>query len=428
MSPLQDHPNRYALANELHARPFPSLRAPCQAAYLAIKQPREAANRDRAADRAHLLDLLDRYGTSHPAPEDTHFFGQIGRYHLKWESHTEFVTYTIFGNIPEGPAFDASGFNVFPEDWLENAPGARITSCLIRVEERTDEETDISKQFDTWFVPESLAASSVLDESAVIATDFRIDTSGHMRMAAFVSPDTGMRRIGRVIQRLCEIETYKSMAMLCLPKARRLGAQLGDMDQTLSKLVEDMRNPDAQSVDTLDGLLEIASELETMLARSAFRFGARGAYEALVNQRIAVLREERYGGRQTFAEFMMRRFDPAMRTCVSVERRMETMAERARRAGDLLGTRVNVERSEQNQKLLESMDERAALQLRLQKTVEGLSVVAISYYALNLVGYMLYPVASPFGLSKEWVFGLAVVPVVILVWMMVARIRKSMES
>ena len=124
----------------------------------------------------------------------------------------------------------------------------------------------------------------------------------------------------------------------------------------------------------------------------------------------------------------MRRFDPAMRTCVSVERRMETMAERARRAGDLLGTRVNVERSEQNQKLLESMDERAALQLRLQKTVEGLSVVAISYYALNLVGYMLYPVASPFGLSKEWVFGLAVVPVVILVWMMVARIRKSMES
>ena len=136
MSPLQDHPSRYALANELHARPFPSLRTPCQAAYLAIKQPKDAANRDRAADRAHLLDLLDRYGTSHPAPEDTHFFGQIGRYHLKWESHTEFVTYTVFGDIPEGPAFDANGFNVFPEDWLENAPGARITSCLIRVEER----------------------------------------------------------------------------------------------------------------------------------------------------------------------------------------------------------------------------------------------------------------------------------------------------
>ena len=61
MSPLQDHPSRYALANELHARPFPSLRTPCQAAYLAIKQPKDAANRDRAADRAHLLDLLDRY-------------------------------------------------------------------------------------------------------------------------------------------------------------------------------------------------------------------------------------------------------------------------------------------------------------------------------------------------------------------------------
>jgi uncharacterized membrane-anchored protein len=69
------------------------------------------------------------------------------------------------------------------------------------------------------------------------------------------------------------------------------------------------------------------------------------------------------------------------------------MAERAERAAELLRTRVDVERSAQNQRLLESMDRRADLQLRLQHTVEGLSVVAISYYAVSLAAYLLAPLA-----------------------------------
>ena len=128
-----------------------------------------------------------------------------------------------------------------------------------------------------------------------------------------------------------------------------------------------------------------------MVVESSFRFGATGAYEALVHQRIQVLREARFNGRQTLHEFMMRRFDPAMRTVKSAEARLAKMAERAMRAGQLLSTRVDVERSAQNQELLASMDKRADLQLRLQNTVEGLSVVAISYYAVNLVGYLAMP-------------------------------------
>ena len=89
---LQDHPLRYALANELHARPFPSLNAPSQALFLAIKQPQNAAKRDRALDRAHLIALLDRFGAAHPQPDATHYFGDMGKFRIKWERHTEFVT------------------------------------------------------------------------------------------------------------------------------------------------------------------------------------------------------------------------------------------------------------------------------------------------------------------------------------------------
>ena len=103
------------------------------------------------------------------------------------------------------------------------------------------------------------------------------------------------------------------------------------------------------------------------------------------------------------------------------------MADRAMRAGELLRTRVDVERSAQNQALLESMDRRADMQVRLQKTVEGLSVVAISYYAVSLVGYLVYPLAEPLDLSKGVMMAIATPFVVAAVWWLVHRIRKRMH-
>lgn len=430
MPAIEDHPLRYAMANELHARPFPALKAPSRAAYLAMKPAENAAGRDRAADRAHLIDLLDRFGAQHPNPDATHYFGQIGKHLLKWESHTEFVTYTIFGEgLAERP-FDASTFGVFPDDWLAQAPGTRVTSALIRIEAgavAAHDQKDIAAKAQEWFVPESLAISRVVGGDVVIAGDFRIDHNGHIRFAVFAAPQVGERRIGRIVQRLCEIETYKAMSMLGLMRVRALNPQLSAIDTRLAGLLEDMRAGQADAATVLQNLLEVSAEIENTIARNTFRFGATGAYETIVNQRIDVLREERFNGRQTFGEFMMRRFDPAMRTVKSAEARLTALSERALRAGDLLRTRVDVDRSAQNQELLTSMDRRADLQLRLQRTVEGLSVVAISYYAINLVLNMTGPLENALGLGKVSMAAIATPIVLALVWAMVQRIRKKME-
>ena len=426
MTAFKDHPLRYALANELHARPFPAVAAPSRAAYLAIKPATNAAGRDRAADRAHLIDLLDRFGAQHPQPEATHYFGTIGKHQLKWESHTEFVTYTIFGEgLAERP-FDAATYGIFPTDWLEKAPGTRVTSALIRIEV-ADGDDGITDKAHDWFVPESLAISRVIEDDLVVAGDFRIDHAGHMRFAVFARPHVDDRRIGRIVQRLCEIETYKAMSMLGLTRARDLSAKMGEFDQRLTALIDDMRSQTSDAAEVLQSLLEVSAEIENTIVRSSFRFGATGAYEKIVNQRIEVLRETRFEGRQTFGEFMMRRFDPARRTVLSTEERLQAMSDRALRAGDLLRTRVDVDRSAQNQELLQSMDKRADLQLRLQRTVEGLSVVAISYYAVNLVLYVLAPLESSFGIGKP-VMAAVVTPIVLLlVWAMIQRIRRHME-
>ncbi len=423
---IPDHPLRYAMANELHARPFPAVEPDSVAIYLAIKPAQNAAARDVTADRAHLIALLDRFGAQHPTPDATHFFGQIGRHHLKWESHTEFVTYTIFRDGLDSRPFDPVSFDVFPADWLEQAPGTRITSALIRIEQAAD-DTGIEPKIDDWFVAESLAVSRVLDDDLIVAGDFRIDPAGHMRMAIFARPDTGSRRIGRVVQRLCEIETYKAMSMLGLARVRQMYPRMGALDKRLSDLVAAMAAETSQPAETLHALLAISGELENIVAQSSFRFGATGAYEQLVNQRIDVLREVRFKGRQTFGEFMMRRFDPSMRTVKSTEARLQAMSDRALRAGDLLRTRVDVERSAQNQELLTSMDRRADLQLRLQRTVEGLSVVAVSYYAVNLATYLMLPLAEAQHWPKAALTAVLTPVVLLAVWLMIRRIRRHSE-
>ena len=425
--PIEDHPQRYALVNELHARPFPSLEVPCHAVYLAIKQPVAAASRDRAADRAQLVGLLDRHGGPHPAPDASHYTGTIGHHDLKWENHTEFTTYSAFRKgIAERP-FDPARAEVFPDDWLARMPGTRLVSLLIRVDVMPEDENEIPATLEQWFVPASLAASRVIDGAAIVAGDFRIDPAGHMHFAVFVRPGTSPRRVGRIVQRLCEIETYRAMSMLGLARARELGARLNALDPQLLDLVASIDGNPPHPEATLHNLLAISAELERLAVQSFFRFGATTAYEAILHQRIAALRESRMTGRQTFAEFMMRRYDPAMRTVKSAEVRLHSMMDRARHAADLLRTRVDVDRSAQNQKLLESMDRRADLALRLQHTVEGLSVVAISYYSVNLAAYLAYPATEALAISKGMATAILTPLVILAVWLMVRRIRRHME-
>ena len=429
MAPIDDHPQRYALVNELHARPYPQISVPGHAVYVAFKEPRDAANRDRHRDFTHLTSLLTRHGAPNlPQEGITHYTGQIGRHALKWESHTEFTTFLAHASGVSSRPYDPAETAILPADWIEAAPGGRIAAIQIRIEELPEDPEAIAPQLADWFVPESLVCAWILDGAAVIAGDFRIDPAGQMRFAIFVQPGTGPGRIGRIVQRICEIETYRAMSMLGLTRARALMKRLNELEPQLSELVEAMAHAPLDPEGMLNDLLTISGELEALAVQHSFRFGATGAYEAILRERVSVLRESRFEGRQLLKEFMTRRYDPAVRTVHSAESRLNAMLERATRTAELLRTRVDVDRSAQNQKLLESMDRRSDLQLRLQHTVEGLSVVAISYYAVSLVGYLIYPLAKQIGASKELVLAGATPLVILGVWLMVRRIRKGMTG
>lgn len=430
---LDDHPQRRALTNELHARPSPALAAPGRAVFLAIQPPEGAAERDPEADRAHLIDLVDRHGGAHPSPEAGQHLADFGRFRLKWERHTEFVSYTLYEEGTPASLFSAALAQHFPEEWLATAPGKVIAAIEVEVlcaDDLARAEALLDGELGRVFTRDSLASARVIDGNALAAGDFRIGADGFSRFAVIVHGKAGPRRIGRVVQRLIEIESYRTLAMLALPMARQTAGRLNEIERELSALVAQAARgreapPDSELLGRLTGL---SAELEALAAAAAFRFGAGTAYEAIVNERIAMLREARLAGRRLFSEFMTRRFHQSMRTCHAAERRLGALAERAGRTAELLRTRVSVAVEAQNQELLASMNRRAAMQLRLQETVEGLSVVAISYYGVSLLSYLLTPLAAPAGLGKGVLTAIAVPPVVAVVWWAVRRIRKRVGA
>ncbi len=427
MNDQNEHPQRYALVNELHARPSPQLEAPCTAVYLALKERGDAASRDRARELEHLAELCTRHGAPRPDSSVGHHAAQLGRYQLRWESHTEFVTYAAFmPGLPPRP-FDPSAGAIFPDEWQGAAQGKRVAAVMIQVDLLPENPADILPRLSAWFASESLASVWVLDETAVVAGDFRIDPEGWMRFAVFVRPGTEPGRIGRIVQRLLELETYRAMSMLGYGRARIATEQMNALEPQLNGIVQGMTDESRPAETVLHELLAVSAQLESAATQHAFRFGATAAYEAIVRERVAALRETRFMRGQMLTEFMTRRYLPAMRTVKSTERRLATMLDRSERAGDLLRTRVDVQRSAQNQELMVRMDRRADLQLRLQHTVEGLSVVAISYYAVGLAGYALCPVAAGLGIDKAVLIA-GLTPVVIgCVWLAMHRIKARLH-
>ncbi len=416
---LREHALRRMLAGEVHARPYEQLAAPVRASHLAVLH----GTGDAAAERAWLSELLTEHGCEPPGEGATFLSRELGSIRLRWERHSEFSTYTFLRFDAFDQPFAATALELVPAEWLERMPGEVMTAVHVAVARCAQLGDELAPHFDG----NTLVGSKVMGGAAEAWTDFRLHADGFGR--ALVR-DCGLTRgqTGRLVQRLLEIETYRMMALLAFPVARHANGEMGRMDKGLAGIVATLADPRQGANDRalLDHLTALAAEAEALDAATSFRLSAARAYHAIVGARIGELREDRIPGVQTIAEFMDRRLAPAMKTCESAAERHLSLARRVSRAGDLLRTRVDIALEEKNRDLLRSMDRRAKVQLRLQETVEGLSVVAISYYLLGLVGYAGKGLKAA-GLPVDSdVLALAALPVIVgAVWLAVRRLRRA---
>lgn len=410
------HDLREAALGEVHARPFrPITGASTVLHYAFITSPEEAV-----ADHRWFSDFCKAQGA--PGP------GVSARYHtlafsggnLSWERHTEFVTYTWEG--PAGAEPFAALPVAHPFGSAFRAPGAMLVATRLDLFP-LGKAGDWRRHYD----PASLTVFHVEKRSALAATDFRPDGNGMTRIL-ILNEELNPVQAGAAAQRLLEVETYRMLAMLGLFEANRQQPEVSRIERELVQLTNRMR--DSAGLDDnkslLDQLSRLASSLEAGAAESSYRFGASRAYYDIVLARLTALDEEPVPGDLSMSAFLSRRLAPAMRTCHSIEDRQANLSRKLARASTLLRTRVDVDLEQQNRSLLESMNRRARLQLRLQQTVEGLSVAAVSYYVVGLISYLVKGVKEA-GLhlpNPAIATGLAVPAVVLLIWYTVRRIRK----
>lgn len=422
---LLDHPARERLLAELHARPAPRVTAPARAVHLALKESRYAANRDRDADRALMRALAG--AADDPADRRRHAALDVAGYRVVWENHTEYAAYTACRHLADdGPApepFAEDPRTLFPDEWLEGAAARRLAAVVVEVRPMPAQPEDIPTLVRAWFTSPPII-SSVLGGAGVLTGDLVPDGDGYTRWVLFVDGSVGPGRTGRTLQRLFDLETYRMLALLGFDRSHGLSARLNELDPDLTALITAMDDPEHSAEEMLHELLALTSRLEGLAMSSQFRFGATTAYASIVEDRLAALAEERFLGRQTLSELLTRRYVPAIRTAQSAEQRLDRMLERSRRAAELLRTRLDVARSAESQQLLVSMDRRADLQLRLQTTVEGLSVIAVSYYLLGLLGYVLAPVAETTGADKTWLLAALAPLIVLVVWLGLRQVKR----
>lgn len=419
---FKEHPLRAALTAEMNARPHAVIPAPAQISHIAVVTGEEAVD----ADLAHLAKLCQAFKVSAPSETASQFDADFGPFRLKWERHTEYAAYTLITTGGFDQPFKGTPITEVPEDWLRDMPGQVLTAMHVTIESQEmslREGSNLSGLFDNNIV----VGGSAIDGRAMLWTDYQTHSDGFLRFLirdAGISPES----LGRLVKRLCEMETYRAMAMLALPPARDSRPKIASLEQDLSDILQTLAFSDGTDDEQrlLELLSKVAAETERISASLNYRFSASRAYQELVVQRAESLRIERIPGLQPITEYVMTRFAPAMETRDNLTRRIETLSRRVARASDLLRTRVDVALEAQNRDLLESMDRRAKLQLRLQQTVEGLSVVAISYYLMGLLGYVVKGLsyAGALPIDPNIALMALLVPVIGLVWWGVHHIRE----
>ena len=419
------HSLKDSLIDELHNRPFPVIQLPAQVSNIVVLEPA-----DRDSEIAGLKQLAEIHNMTPPDDGVSCYYQSSEDFDLRWERHNEFSTYTLICNKKlSGTAFE-SGFSHISDDWLSTLSGQVISANHIDLRS-AGEAPDSPEDLDEYFDGRKLIGSKIYDGNAKLWTSMRSHSDGFSR-TLLVDQGVDPSQAGRAVRNLLEISTYRSMTLLALPTARELLPEISILEQSLSatseklKLIETME--DEQNLMT--ELIAEATQVERLIADNSFRFSATEAYFNLTETRLNMLREEKIPTIRTLKQFHVRRFIPAYNTCMSVVKRKQNLSQRIGRTSELLHSRLQLSLEDQNQRLLASMDKRSKIQLRLQQTVEGLSVVAITYYSMGLLRLMVepLPVERYLYLSDSAVVAIATPIIFFSALMVVRRIRKKLGS
>ena len=85
------HPQHLELQQEIHARPHPTIKAPCVVSHVAFFH----SDKDVSLEYDALNSLARTFQVNGVTPLSNSYFQNFGQFELRWENHREFSTITI---------------------------------------------------------------------------------------------------------------------------------------------------------------------------------------------------------------------------------------------------------------------------------------------------------------------------------------------
>lgn len=428
--------HRSHLYQETHARPYLSLPVPCAVGHILYWRGDQQSSQ--------LLDLAkhlaERQGVSQSSKHTTFFEYTCQNYHIRFEQHTEFDTLTIAQSISaEAELFGDNPLSIIEDGWLTALEPNLLVKTRIHLLLKAEPDDGIAPsvgqsaqnyvgaQFSDINGSAAIYGSWIMGRRAEAYSDFKLDAQGYSRYLV-VSHALNADDAGRVITRLLEMENYRITALIPLNAARAVSKSLSKADAQLVQILDEIADSDSaqKQHDLLNELLAIAQAVESHRNQLSSRFSASQAYYELVKFSYEKLNEEKLGGLQRLQTFVERRLGPAIRTFGALRHRLEDISQRVDRIAELLRTEINVHMQLQNSAMLAGMNHSAKMQLKMQKTVEGISIVALTYYAIGVIGYLLAIFLH--GDDKYTVMGLLVLPVAALIWYLQKKILHRINA
>ncbi|MCW1402933.1 DUF3422 domain-containing protein [Novosphingobium sp. MW5] len=422
---LDEHDLRRPLVKEMHLRSWPPFDAPCHVVQLVRLVDRDY----EFASDARLNKVVSgplQLGARHTNGELT------GGVHFTCERHNEATTTTLFSlSGTDELEWDIHRVTSLrePLQWACSLPGKvmRATHILICRDEAEAEALLPSIGFSRQELVSCYIGGSEKTRGARIWSDFRIHEND-FGLTLMAANDLPREELSRWAQRLQELGNYRNLALLGLPLAREGWDRLDATEEGLASLARNVLEASADDTVILDEITTLTMRLARDSASIDYRMDATEAYGAIVLDRLADLNVGKVSGFQSLVDFTQRRLLPALRTCQAHRRRSAQLEQRLQEFAALLRTRVETRIERQNAMVLVSMERNSERQLRLQQLVEGLSVVAISYYAIGILEHFATSIRNVFDLDLHYGVSASAPLVFVIVWMLIRRAKSRLET
>lgn len=410
-----EHDNRWLIHAETHARPVPPLAGPATIRRVAFMSA------DRGRDLALLQRQMAELGkiSDHDLGSARQLEFERGGHNVIWEMHNEFATLTW-----KSPLGD-------PTTWplgigLEFHTNVALVSAT-RIDVIDEDAVDPARL--AQLAENSLCYSAIYSEQARIATDFVADADRFVRFVV-AARSCGAQRRGVIVRRLLELETYRCFALLGLPVARQVGGRVQGYEQGLAAMMAEIgedSTPEAHQT-SLKALHALSVEVGQTVEATSFRFSATQAYGQIIAERLARLDETSIGESTTIQRYLDNRVQPALATCRAMEKRLTDLGTKVQHSIELLDATITVSIQTQNQAVLDTILRTAQSQYRLQETVEGLSIIAISYYALGILGYVAEGLHEFVPVDKPVLLTFLAPVVILVVFFSIRRLRRTIHN